>query len=81
MNENRLFAVLALAILVPSALWALRDFREGRARLMLFSRGRSKMETSLAENSRKFWGYSVFNLAVCTALGALCVMLFFKPVD
>ncbi|WP_395391652.1 hypothetical protein WBP07_13185 [Novosphingobium sp. BL-8A] len=81
MNENRLVAVLALAVLVPSALWAVRDFREGKARLLLFSRARSKVETTLAENPRKFWGYSAFNLAVCLGLGALCVMLFFKPVE
>nr|WP_086491221.1 hypothetical protein [Novosphingobium panipatense] len=80
MNENRLVAVLALAIFVPGALYALRDFREGRARLMLFSRARTKVETTLAENRRKFWGYTAFNLAVCLIVGVFCVLLFFKPV-
>lgn len=81
MNENRLVAILACLILVPSALWALRDFREGKAKLLLFSRARSKIETTLADNPTKFWRYSAFNLAVCLTLGALCVMLFFKPVE
>jgi len=80
-NENRVMAALAMVILVPSALWALRDFREGKAKLLLFSRARSKVETTLADNPRKFWGYSAFNLAVCLTLGAVCVMLFFKPVE
>ncbi|KPH65810.1 hypothetical protein ACLIMP_06080 [Novosphingobium aerophilum] len=79
MNENRLVAGLALAILVPGAVMALGDFRKGKARLMLFSRARSKVETSLAENSRKFWAYSAFNLAVCLMVGVFCVLLFLKP--
>ncbi len=79
MNENRLVAVLALAIFVPGVLFALRDFRKGRARLMLFSRARSKVEATLAENPRKFWGYTAFNLVVSLTVGVFCVLLFFKP--
>ncbi len=81
MNENRLVAVLALAIFVPGAIFALRDFRKGRARLMLFSRARSKVEAGREENPRKFWAYTAFNFAVCLTVGVFCVLLFFKPVE
>ena len=45
------------------------------------NRARSKVETSLQENPRKFWGYTAFNLAVCLTVGVFCVLLFFKPVE
>lgn len=79
MNENRLMAVLALAIFVPGALFALRDWREGKARLMLFSRARSKVETTRAENPRKFALYTAFNAALCAVVAVFAVLLFFKP--
>ena len=40
MNENRLVAVLALAIFVPGVLFALRDFRKGRGRVLVLRRAR-----------------------------------------
>jgi hypothetical protein len=80
-NENRLMAVLALAIFVPGALWAYRDWREGRARLMLFSRARVKVETTRAGNPRKFAIYTAFNALLCAVVAVFAVLLFFKPVE
>ncbi|AXB77556.1 hypothetical protein V474_18505 [Novosphingobium barchaimii LL02] len=81
MNDNRLIAVLALAIFVPGVIWAWRDYREGRARLMLFSRRRSTMETRRADDPRKFWTYTAFNVAICAVVAVFAVLLFFKPVE
>ncbi|MFC3212925.1 MULTISPECIES: hypothetical protein [Novosphingobium] len=81
MNENRLMAVLALAIFVPGAVWAWQDFRAGKARLMLFSRARVKIETMRADNPRKFAIYTAFNFALCAVVAVFAVLLFFKPVE
>lgn len=81
MNENRLLGVLALAIVFPGVVFAVEDFREGRARLMLFSRARSKVETTRAENPRRFWIYTAFNLALVAVVVVFAVLLFFKPVE
>ncbi|MEE4454503.1 hypothetical protein [Novosphingobium resinovorum] len=81
MNDNRLVAVLALVIFVPAALFAFRDWREGKARLMLFSRARSKVETSRAADPRKFALYTLFNVALCAVVAVFAVLLFFKPVE
>lgn len=78
MNENRLVAVMALAILAPGIIWAIRDFRAGKVRLMLFSRRRSTVETVRADDPRKFWAYTAFNLAVCAVVGVFAILLFFK---
>ena len=43
MNENRLMAVLAFVIFVPAAIFAFRDWREGKARLMLAGRASPAM--------------------------------------
>lgn len=79
MNENRLMAVLALAIFVPGALFAFRDWREGKARLMLFSRARTPVRTTRDENPRKFAIYTAFNVALCAVVAVFAVLLFFKP--
>lgn len=79
MNENRLMAVLALAIFVPGALFALRDFREGKARLMLFSRARNPILTSKDADPRKFALYTAFNALLCAVVALFAVLLFFKP--
>ncbi|PNU02469.1 hypothetical protein [Novosphingobium guangzhouense] len=79
MNENRLMAVLALAIFVPGALFAFRDFREGRARLMLFSRARNPIIATKAADPRKFTLYTAFNGALCAVVALFAVLLFFKP--
>ncbi|EIZ78901.1 hypothetical protein WSK_2444 [Novosphingobium sp. Rr 2-17] len=78
MNDNRLLAVLALLVTAPAMIWALRDYRAGRARLMLGSR-RSLRQVERADNPRKFWGYTAFNLIASGVVIVFAVLLFFKP--
>jgi hypothetical protein len=80
-NDNRLIAVLALAIFVPGVIWAVRDYREGHVRLMLFSRRRSTVAVRREDNPRKFWTYTAFNAAICGVVAIFAVLLFFKPVE
>jgi hypothetical protein len=80
-NENRLIAILALVIFIPGVLWAVRDFREGHVRMMLFSRRRSTVAVRRADDPRRFWTYTAFNVAVCTVVAVFAVLLFFKPVE
>lgn len=79
MNENRLMAVLAFVIFVPAAIFAFRDWREGKARLMLFSRARNPIVTTKAADPRKFALYTAFNVALCGIVAIFAVLLFFKP--
>ncbi|HUD30347.1 MAG TPA: hypothetical protein VMQ93_15875 [Novosphingobium sp.] len=81
MNDNRLIAVLALAIFVPGVLWAVRDYREGQVRLMLFSRRRSTVAVRREDDPRKFRLYTAFNFALCAVVAVFAVLLFFKPVE
>lgn len=81
MNDNRLIAVLALAIFVPGVIWAWRDYREGHVRLMLFSRRRSTVAVRREADPRKFWTYTAFNVVVCTVVAVFAALLFFKPVE
>jgi len=77
-NDNRLAAGLALLIAVPAMVWAIRDFREGRARLLIASR-RSRTETTRAENPKRFWRYTAVNAVACGVIVVFAVLLFFKP--
>lgn len=81
MNDNRLIAVLALVIFVPGVLWAVRDFREGQVRLMLFSRRRSTIAVRREDDPRKFMMYTAFNALLCAVVAVFAVLLFFKPVE
>ncbi|MFC0204502.1 hypothetical protein [Novosphingobium soli] len=81
MNENRLIAVLALAIFVPGVLWAWRDYREGHVRLMLFSRRRSTVAVRRQDDLRRFMMYTAFNALLCVVVAVFAVLLFFKPVE
>lgn len=78
MNDNRLAAVLALLVAVPAMVWALRDFREGRARLLIASR-RSRTETTRAADPRRFWRYTAVNVAACAVIVVFAGLLFVKP--
>jgi hypothetical protein len=80
-NDNRLIAVLALAIFVPGVLWAVRDYREGQVRLMLFSRRRSTVAVRREDDLRKFRLYTAFNFVLCAVVAVFAVLLFFKPVE
>lgn len=79
MNENRLVAVLALAILAPGFAWAWQDYRAGQVRLMLFSRRRSTIAVRREVDPRRFWAYSAFNLLLCSIVAVFAVLLMFKP--
>jgi hypothetical protein len=78
-NDNRLVAVLALAVLAPGFVWAWRDYREGHVRLMVFSRRRSTVAVSRADDPRRFWAYTAFNLVLCGIVAVFAVLLMFKP--
>lgn len=80
MNDNRLAAVLALALAIPAMIWAFRDFREGRARLMLRSR-RSRHEILRETDPAKFRRYTAINAILCAIVVVFAVLLFFKPVE
>jgi hypothetical protein len=81
MNDNRLIAVLALAIFVPGVIWAWRDYRDGQVRLMLFSRRRTTVATRREDDPRRFMAYTAFNFALCAVVAVFAVLLFFKPVE
>lgn len=79
MNENRLVAALALAILAPGFVWAWKDYREGQVRLMLFSRRRSTIAVRREVDPRRFWAYTGFNLVLCGIVAVFAALLMFKP--
>lgn len=74
-------AVLTLIIFVSAAFMAWRDYREGKARLLVFSSRRSTVETRREDNPRKFFLYTAFNFALCAFVAVFAVLLFFKPVE
>jgi hypothetical protein len=77
-NDNRLAAGLALLVAVPAMVWAVRDFREGRQRLLIASR-RSRVEVARADDPRRFWRYTAINAIACGVIVVFAVLLFLKP--
>ncbi|WP_260926911.1 hypothetical protein [Novosphingobium sp. 9] len=80
MNDNRLVALMVLLILVPGFVIAWNDWRNGRVRLLLFSRMRSGIRADRETDPRKFRLYTAANVALIVLVTVGCVALFFKPV-
>lgn len=79
MNENRAVGLMTVLVALPGLAWAWRDYRDGRARLMLFSRMRQSVVTTRDADPRRFWAYTAFNLLLLglLVLGGLFLMV--KP--
>lgn len=79
MNENRAVGVMTVLVTLPGLAWAWNDYRNGTARLMLFSRMRHAVSASREADPRRFWAYTAFNALLLGLLLLGGAILMVKP--
>ncbi|TCM19018.1 hypothetical protein EDF56_104553 [Novosphingobium sp. PhB165] len=79
MNDARVAGIMALAVLLYSVWLTVQDWREGKARLLIFSRRRNPVSIERATDPRRFQHYCAFNAAVYLVGIAGSLYLIIKP--